>query len=95
MAMTSEPCQELVDLREQDFPPPTTPEGCAECLRDGTDWVSLHECRECGHVGCCDSSPGRHATAHHWQTQHAVMRSVMPGDNWSYCYNHAATGHLV
>ncbi len=91
----SEPCQELIDLREQDFPAAPTPAGCAECLRDGGSWVSLYECRECGHVGCCDDSAGRRASGHHWQTQHAVIRSVMPGEHWSYCYNHAATGQLV
>ncbi|MDX6201699.1 MAG: monovalent cation/hydrogen antiporter [Frankiales bacterium] len=95
MSEQAEPCQELIDLREQDFPPPASPVGCAECLREGTGWVSLHECRECGHVGCCDASPGGHATAHHWKTQHPVMRSLGPGDHWSYCYNHAATGQLV
>jgi CPA1 family monovalent cation:H+ antiporter len=94
--MLGEPCQELIDLREQDFPPPASPMGCAECLEDGSSsWVSLRECRECGHVGCCDSSPGQHASAHHWRTMHPVIRSVMPGDHWSYCYTHAATGQLV
>ncbi len=41
-----------------------TPDGCEECLRDGTAWVHLRMCLTCGHVGCCDSSEGKHADAH-------------------------------
>src|SRR5207244_1948844 len=51
-------------------PEPGTPEGCEECLRDGTAWVHLRLCLECGHVGCCDSSPMRHATAHFHEKRH-------------------------
>lgn len=65
---------------------PTTPDGCAECLRDGTRWVHLRLCLTCGHVGCCDSSPGTHATAHFQETGHAVMRSFEPGEAWRWCY---------
>ncbi len=64
---------------------PRTP-GCATCLRDGTRWVHLRLCLSCGHVGCCDSSPGRHATAHWQETQHPIMRSLEPGENWGWCY---------
>ncbi len=61
--------------------------GCEECLADGKrNWVSLRMCQTCGHVGCCDSSPGRHATAHFQATQHAVMKSAEPGENWAWCY---------
>ena len=60
--------------------------GCEECLRDGTRWVHLRECLECGHVGCCDSSPRRHATAHFHATRHAVMASLEPGETWGWCY---------
>jgi monovalent cation/hydrogen antiporter len=63
-----------------------TPEGCEECLRDGTRWVHLRLCLECGHVGCCDSSVGRHATGHHHETGHPVMRSIEPGEAWRWCY---------
>src|SRR5690348_4186424 len=53
-------CEHLKDLTQADFPPPKTPNACEECLKEGTQWVSLRECKICGHVGCCDSSPGRH-----------------------------------
>ena len=63
-----------------------TPEGCAECLRDGTRWVHLRLCLSCGHVGCCDSSVGKHAALHHRQSEHPVMRSIEPGEAWRWCY---------
>jgi len=65
---------------------PRTPSGCEECLRDGTSWVHLRLCLECGHVGCCDSSENRHATAHFHETRHPVMRSFEPGEAWRWCY---------
>jgi CPA1 family monovalent cation:H+ antiporter len=65
---------------------PETPEGCAECLRDGTKWVHLRLCLGCGHVGCCDSSPQRHATKHHDETGHPVIRSFEQGEAWRWCY---------
>jgi CPA1 family monovalent cation:H+ antiporter len=65
---------------------PMTPEGCEECLRDGTRWVHLRLCLSCGHVGCCDSSVGRHATGHFHETEHPVMRSFEPGEAWRWCY---------
>lgn len=61
--------------------------GCAECAADGaTNWVALRMCMQCGHVGCCDSSPMRHASAHFSATSHPVMRSVESGDDWGWCY---------
>ena len=60
--------------------------GCEECLRSGSDWVHLRMCRSCGHVGCCDSSPGRHATAHFRETGHPIVRSFQPGERWSWFY---------
>jgi CPA1 family monovalent cation:H+ antiporter len=65
---------------------PQTPDGCAECLRDGTRWVHLRLCLECGHVGCCDSSPQRHASHHHGETGHPVIRSFEPGEAWRWCF---------
>ncbi|MFJ3498038.1 UBP-type zinc finger domain-containing protein [Streptomyces sp. NPDC086091] len=56
--------------------------GCAECRARGRPWVRL----TCGHVGCCDSSPGAHATAHHEATGHPVARSAEPGEAWGWCY---------
>ncbi len=63
-----------------------TPGACEECLRDGTRWVHLRLCLACGHVGCCDSSVGRHATGHFRDTTHPVMRSIEPGEAWRWCY---------
>jgi CPA1 family monovalent cation:H+ antiporter len=63
-----------------------TPEGCEECLRDGTRWVHLRLCLTCGHVGCCDSSPQKHAALHFHETEHPVMRSLEPGEAWRWCY---------
>ncbi len=87
-----EPCEHLGGLTAADFPPPRTPDACEECLAEGTSWVALRECQRCGHVGCCDSSPGRHATKHYQATEHQVMRSVMAGDTWDWCYVHELTG---
>ena len=53
--------------------------GCAECEADGGWWVHLRRCATCGHVGCCDSSPSKHATAHYRATGHPVIQSVRPG----------------
>jgi hypothetical protein len=70
-------------------PVPQTTEGCQECLEIGfRDWVHLRMCLECGHIGCCDSSPYRHATAHFGSTKHPVMRSFQPGESWRWCYVH-------
>ncbi len=60
--------------------------GCEECLRAGDRWVHLRICMTCGHVGCCDSSPNRHATAHFHATTHPVIRSLEPGERWGWCY---------
>lgn len=60
--------------------------GCEECLASGSAWVHLRVCRTCGHIGCCDSSPNRHASAHVRQSGHPIVTSVEPGEEWSYCY---------
>jgi uncharacterized UBP type Zn finger protein len=65
---------------------PASSDGCEECLAEGGKWVHLRICLQCGHVGCCDDSPGRHATAHHAATGHAIIRSLEPGEEWSWCY---------
>jgi monovalent cation/hydrogen antiporter len=64
---------------------------CGDCLREGTAWVALRQCLECGNVGCCDSSPRRHATRHFHATQHPVMQSAEPGEDWRWCYVHHLT----
>jgi uncharacterized UBP type Zn finger protein len=66
---------------------PNTPEGCEECLASGGQWVHLRLCMNCGHVGCCDSSPNRHATKHAQATSHPVVKSFQPGEDWLYCYS--------
>lgn len=71
---------------------PRSPEGCEECLAAGTPWVHLRVCLACGHVGCCDSSPGRHATRHYADTGHPVMRSLEPGEAWRWCFVDDALG---
>jgi uncharacterized UBP type Zn finger protein len=65
---------------------PGTPEGCADCLRLGTSWVHLRLCLTCGHVGCCDSSPMRHAHEHAHATGHPIIQSFQPGEDWRWCY---------
>jgi len=91
----SKTCEHLLDLSASDFPSPRTPDACEDCLKEGTDWVELRECRTCGHVGCCDSSPRKHATKHFRDEGHPVMRSVMPGAAWTWCYVHESQGRLA
>ena len=61
-------------------------QGCKECLADGDGWVHLRICMTCGHVGCCDSSPNKHATKHFHAAGHAIIRSIEPGERWGWCY---------
>jgi CPA1 family monovalent cation:H+ antiporter len=67
-------------------PIPVDSEECAACVAEGTTWVHLRQCLECGTVACCDSSPRRHATEHFHDTRHPVMRSVEPGETWRWCF---------
>jgi uncharacterized UBP type Zn finger protein len=60
--------------------------GCEECLKIGAQWVHLRLCLSCGHVGCCDTSDGRHATKHFHTTKHPIVRSLERGENWMWCY---------
>ena len=69
-------------------------DGCEDCLRTGSSWVHLRMCSSCGHVGCCDSSPGKHATAHAGTTEHPVVRSFEPGESWFWCYPEAVAFEL-
>jgi uncharacterized UBP type Zn finger protein len=64
--------------------PQTT--GCAECMELGWHWVHLRKCLTCGHVGCCDTSRGKHADEHYRKSDHPVMRSFSPGETWRWCY---------
>jgi monovalent cation/hydrogen antiporter len=88
-------CEHLKNLAEGSFPPPRTQNLCEECIKEGTTWVALRECLTCGHVGCCNSSPGQHATKHFHDTHHPVMRSIMPGERWTWCYAHEVGGELA
>jgi len=60
--------------------------GCEECIAQGSEWVHLRICLDCGHVGCCDSSINRHATGHYKATGHPVIASAEPGEDWGWCY---------
>ena len=61
-------------------------QGCEDCLRSGGRWMHLRLCLTCGHVGCCDSSPNKHATKHYHSTRHPLVRSFEPGEEWVWCY---------
>lgn len=61
-------------------------QGCEDCLKIGDWWVNLRLCLICGHVGCCDNSPNRHATKHFHATGHPIIRSFEPGEDWRWCY---------
>ncbi|MEV0248582.1 Na+/H+ antiporter [Nocardia sp. NPDC050712] len=65
---------------------PHGPAECAQCLAEGLTWVHLRMCLSCGQIGCCDSSPGNHATKHYGATEHPVIRSIEPGEAWRWCY---------
>jgi uncharacterized UBP type Zn finger protein len=65
---------------------PRTRDGCEECLQIGDTWVHLRLCVICGHVGCCDDSKNRHATKHFHATQHPLIQSFEPGEDWIWCY---------
>lgn len=78
------PCEHLEEADRS--VPPSDADGCHECLRSGAAWVHLRLCAVCGHVGCCDSSPNRHATAHYRQTLHPLIRSYERGEDFWYCY---------
>ncbi|WP_273653336.1 UBP-type zinc finger domain-containing protein [Cellulomonas fimi] len=69
---------------------PPSGTGCAECEADGGWWVHLRRCAHCGHVGCCDTSPAQHATAHWRETGHRYMRSFEPGESWWWDYEENA-----
>ena len=72
------------DMRQEHVTRPA--HGCPECLAMGSRWVHLRVCLTCGHVGCCDDSPNRHATAHHGATKHPIITSGEAGEDWAYCY---------
>lgn len=71
-------CTHLDHIRDVEL----SAQGCEECLRTGDSWVHLRECLKCGHIGCCDSSLNRHATKHFHATEHPIVRSFEPGEDW-------------
>ncbi len=82
--MSAARCTHLDSVTVKELP--ASVEGCEECLREGGVWMHLRICLECGHVGCCDSSPGRHASRHAAADGHPLIRSLEPGEEWSYCF---------
>jgi len=77
-------CQHL-DRLWAASPAPSSP-GCEKCLAEGTTWVHLRRCQTCGHVGCCNQSEGKHATAHFQTSRHPVVRSIERREEWLWCY---------
>jgi uncharacterized UBP type Zn finger protein len=61
-------------------------DGCEDCLKIGGRWMHLRLCENCGHVGCCDNSPNKHATKHFHATNHPIIKSFEPWEDWGYCY---------
>jgi uncharacterized UBP type Zn finger protein len=80
--MITNECTHLDEIREV----VPNANGCEDCLRIGGTWVHLRLCLICGHVGCCDSSKNKHATRHFHATNHPIIRSFEPGENWGWCY---------
>jgi Zn-finger in ubiquitin-hydrolases and other protein len=81
--MTNDVCSHL-DTIVPDVSPSS--DGCEDCLRIGGRWMHLRRCMECGHIGCCDNSPNRHATAHFHASAHPIIQSFEPGEDWLWCY---------
>ena len=79
-------CAHLEKTEGRSAPVRPSGPGCEECLAADGTWVHLRLCMTCGHVGCCDNSPNKHATKHAHRTQHPVIRSYEPGEDWGYCY---------
>jgi hypothetical protein len=80
--MTTPTCNHL----DEAHPVSPTANGCEDCLAIGARWLHLRVCLSCGHVGCCDSSPNKHATAHFHGTTHPIIQSYEPGEDWCWCY---------
>lgn len=76
-------CDHVADLGEVE---PSSPDSCLKCVEMGDTWVNLRLCLTCGHVGCCDASKNKHATAHHRETGHPIIQSYQPEETWRYCY---------
>ena len=75
-------CTHLDQIRDVE----PSAEGCEDCLKSGASWVHLRICLICGHVGCCDSSKNKHATKHYHDSNHSIVQSFEPGEDWRWCY---------
>jgi uncharacterized UBP type Zn finger protein len=82
--MSTAECSHLDQIRVTELPVPIA--GCEDCLATGSRWVHLRMCASCGKIGCCDSSPNRHASGHAQEAGHPIARSAEPGEDWSWCY---------
>ncbi len=80
----SQECTHLDLVEVTELPDPLL--GCEECLKTGDRWLHLRMCLTCGKVGCCDSSPNKHASRHAREDEHPLIRSIEPGETWSYCF---------
>ena len=81
--MTMAICDDIKALKELKMP---VKHVCEECIKTGSDWVHLRTCQTCGATLCCDASPNQHMTAHYHHTQHPVVISAEPGEQWIWCY---------
>jgi hypothetical protein len=77
-------CSHLDQIQVTELP--GSIEGCEECLKTGGSWLHLRMCLTCGEIGCCDSSPSRHASRHAREARHPIVRSAEPGEDWSWCF---------
>jgi uncharacterized UBP type Zn finger protein len=84
--MNKKPCSHHNQINEDVIPSTPDAKTCEDCVKTGDTWVSLRMCLICGHVGCCDNSKNTHATKHFHETKHPVMKSVTPGEVFSWCY---------
>jgi uncharacterized UBP type Zn finger protein len=80
--LQGEQCSHTDQIRDVE----ASAQGCEDCMGMGETWVHLRKCLICGYVGCCDQSPNRHATEHFHATEHPIIRSFEPGEDWRWCY---------
>jgi uncharacterized UBP type Zn finger protein len=80
--LQGEQCSHTDQIRDVE----ASAQGCEDCMGMGETWVHLRQCLICGYVGCCDQSPNRHATEHFHATEHPIIRSSEPGEDWRWCY---------
>jgi uncharacterized UBP type Zn finger protein len=79
-------CQHIEQIQGSSVVVAPSAEGCEDCLKMNSRWLHLRLCLTCGYVGCCDSSPNKHASKHYHATDHPVVKSFEPGEEWLWCY---------